>query len=70
MPTIGIGSGDAVSGQVLVINDLLGLTTQHVPRFVKPKADLAAVIRGAVSEYVAEVKAEKTSRPKASGGTK
>lgn len=70
IPTIGIGSGDAVSGQVLVINDLLGLTTQHVPRFVKPKADLAAVIGSAVSEYVAEVKAAKTSQPQPPGDTK
>lgn len=57
IPTIGIGSGDKCSGQVLVINDLIGLNVEPVPSFAKPKADIAAIIRRVVSEYVAEVKA-------------
>ena len=57
IPTIGIGSGSDCSGQVLVVNDLIGLNVQRVPSFVVPKADVAAVIRRAVGEYIAEVKA-------------
>jgi 3-methyl-2-oxobutanoate hydroxymethyltransferase len=57
IPTIGIGSGTGCSGQVLVINDLIGLNTQRAPSFAKPRADVAAVIRKAVGEYVADVKA-------------
>lgn len=57
VPTIGIGSGDQVSGQVLVVNDLVGLSVRRPPSFVKPRADLARIIGNAVSEYVIEVKA-------------
>ena len=44
IPTIGIGAGTGCDGQVLVINDLLGLTSGYVPRFVKAYADLQAAI--------------------------
>lgn len=57
IPTIGIGSGPDCAGQVLVINDLIGLNVGPVPGFAKPKADVAGIIRHAVAEYVAEVKA-------------
>lgn len=57
IPTIGIGSGPDCAGQVLVINDLIGLNVRPTPGFAKPKADVAAVIRQAVGAYVAEVKA-------------
>lgn len=62
IPTIGIGSGEACSGQVLVINDLIGLNTGRTPSFAKPKADVASVIRKAVGDYIAEVKATEPPR--------
>ena len=46
IPTIGIGAGPDCDGQVLVINDLLGLTSGYVPRFVKQYADLKTTIHG------------------------
>jgi 3-methyl-2-oxobutanoate hydroxymethyltransferase len=59
-PTIGIGSGQGCDGQILVTYDLLGMFPWFKPRFVTPKADLAAQIRSAVSEYVRETR---TSKP-------
>lgn len=57
IPTIGIGAGPSCDGQVLVWHDLLGLTTGHVPRFVKRYADLGTTILDALQGYVADVKA-------------
>jgi 3-methyl-2-oxobutanoate hydroxymethyltransferase len=56
IPTIGIGAGPACDGQVLVWHDLLGLTTGHVPRFVKQYADLKGTILEALQTYVGEVR--------------
>jgi 3-methyl-2-oxobutanoate hydroxymethyltransferase len=56
IPTIGIGSGADTDGQVLVINDLLGLTSGYVPRFVKPYANLRETITTAVKQHVEEVR--------------
>jgi 3-methyl-2-oxobutanoate hydroxymethyltransferase len=56
IPTIGIGAGPHCDGQVLVYHDLLGLTEGHVARFVKRYADLATVIREALSAFVADVR--------------
>lgn len=56
IPTIGIGAGADCDGQVLVWHDLLGLTPQPVPRFVKQYADLTAVIATALRAYVADVR--------------
>jgi len=56
IPTIGIGAGVHCDGQVLVINDLLGMDDEFQPRFVKRYAQLAGVIRGAAREYIDEVK--------------
>ncbi len=56
VPTIGIGSGRYCDGQVLVLHDILGLYPRLVPRFAKRYADLASTIKGAVTEYVAEVR--------------
>ena len=55
IPTIGIGAGDATDGQVLVIQDLLGLTGGPLPRFVKAYADGRSIIRDAVKAFQAEV---------------
>lgn len=57
IPTIGIGSGPDCAGQVLVINDLIGLSVSPPPSFAKPKADVAAIVRAAATAYIAEVKA-------------
>jgi 3-methyl-2-oxobutanoate hydroxymethyltransferase len=57
IPTIGIGAGAGCDGQVLVVNDMLGLSTGFVPRFVKKYADLHQIIRDAVTRYRDEVRA-------------
>ncbi len=57
IPTIGIGASPACDGQVLVIDDMLGVFTDFKPRFVKHFANLAPVISGAAEAYAAEVKA-------------
>jgi 3-methyl-2-oxobutanoate hydroxymethyltransferase len=56
VPTIGIGAGPDCDGQVLVINDLLGLTSGYVPRFVKAYADIRTTISDAVTRYRDEVR--------------
>ena len=55
IPTIGIGAGVDCDAQVLVWQDMAGLRTGRLPRFVKQYADLHAVLLGAAQEYVAEV---------------
>ncbi len=57
IPTIGIGAGPHCDGQVLVLNDLLGLDESFTPKFVKRFAELGQAVRGAVSAYAAEVRA-------------
>ena len=56
IPTIGIGAGADVDGQVLVWHDLLGLYDGHAPRFVKQYAQLATEIQRAVEAYVGDVR--------------
>jgi 3-methyl-2-oxobutanoate hydroxymethyltransferase len=55
IPTIGIGAGVDCDAQVLVWQDMAGLRTGPMARFVKQYADLHAVLLGAAREYVAEV---------------
>ena len=59
IPTIGIGAGKDCDGQVLVINDILGLYDKFKPKFVKQYANLWETIKKAVSQYKEEVKQEK-----------
>lgn len=56
IPVIGIGAGGGVDGQVLVVHDMLGLTQEFKPRFLRRYANLADTILGAVGQYVADVK--------------
>jgi 3-methyl-2-oxobutanoate hydroxymethyltransferase len=56
IPTIGIGAGPHCDGQVLVVNDLLGLDAGFTPKFVKRFAELGTAISDAVGAYVGEVK--------------
>ena len=56
IPTIGIGAGAGTSGQVLVTHDLLGLTVDFNPRFVRRYAELAETVTGAVRQYVDDVR--------------
>ena len=55
IPTIGIGSGAGCDGQVLVLQDLLGMYERMRPRFAKRYAELAGAITGAVRRYREEV---------------
>ena len=57
VPTIGIGAGAGCDGQVLVTHDLLGLTRDFNPRFVRRYANLADTVHDAVAHYVADVRA-------------
>ena len=57
IPVIGIGAGGAVDGQVLVVTDMLGMTNDFSPRFLRRYADLFTIVTEAVGHYVADVKA-------------
>ncbi len=57
IPVIGIGAGSDVDGQVLVMQDMLGITKEFKPRFLRRYADLDTIITDAVSHYVEDVKA-------------
>lgn len=56
IPTIGIGAGKGCDGQVLVYQDMLGLTTGHTPKFVKRFADLGTLMRQGITDYINETK--------------
>jgi 3-methyl-2-oxobutanoate hydroxymethyltransferase len=56
IPTIGIGAGANTDGQVLVMQDMLGITKDFKPRFLRRYADLHATITTSVSQYVTDVK--------------
>ncbi len=58
VPTIGIGAGPHCDGQVLVVYDMLGLTEEFKPRFVRRYAELAEQMRGAFRQYIGDVKAK------------
>lgn len=56
MPTIGIGGGGATDGQVLVVADMLGMSTDFSPKFLRRYADLHGIMTDAIGRYVADVK--------------
>ena len=56
IPIIGISAGNGVDGQVLVIHDMLGITQEFSPRFLRRYHNLAAEIKGAVGTYIEDVK--------------
>lgn len=56
IPTIGIGAGAACDGQVLVIDDMLGLFTEFRPKFVKRYAELGKTADEAIAAYAADVR--------------
>lgn len=56
IPTIGIGAGADCDGQVLVYQDMLGMFTDYVPKFVKQFANVGEVMTGAFTDYMKEVK--------------
>lgn len=56
IPVIGIGAGNGVDGQVLVIHDMLGISQAFSPRFLRRYLDLATEIKGAVGRYIGDVK--------------
>lgn len=56
IPVIGIGAGNGVDGQVLVLHDVLGMTNEFHPRFLRRYANLYDEITSAVSRYVEDVK--------------
>jgi len=58
IPVIGIGAGPDVDGQVLVMQDMLGITKEFKPRFLRRYADLHTVITKAVGNYVNDIKAK------------
>jgi 3-methyl-2-oxobutanoate hydroxymethyltransferase len=58
IPTIGIGAGNKADGQVLVVHDLLGLTHEFNPRFLRRYLNLHDEIKGAVGQYVKDVRSE------------
>ena len=63
IPTIGIGAGAACDGQVLVVDDMLGLFTTFRPKFVKRFAELGAAADRAIATYAAEVRARAFPTP-------
>jgi 3-methyl-2-oxobutanoate hydroxymethyltransferase len=56
IPTIGIGAGRHCDGQVLVMHDMLGITTEFKPRFLRQYLNLHDQVTGAVKQYIKDVK--------------
>ena len=56
IPTIGIGASVTCDGQILVTEDMVGITGKHVPKFVKQYANVSEIIEQAVADYAADVR--------------
>ena len=56
IPTIGIGAGPDADGQVLVMQDMFGISKEFKPRFLRRYADLHGIMTNAVTQYIADVK--------------
>ena len=56
IPTIGIGAGPHVDGQVLVMQDMFGISKEFKPRFLRRYADLHTIMSEAVTKYISDVK--------------
>ncbi|MCK4361266.1 MAG: 3-methyl-2-oxobutanoate hydroxymethyltransferase [Bacteroidales bacterium] len=56
IPIIGIGAGNGVDGQVLVLHDMLGITQKFSPRFLRRYHNLSEEIKGSVRAYIEDVK--------------
>ncbi len=56
IPIIGIGAGAGIDGQVLVMHDMLGITQDFKPRFLRQYVDLNEIISSAVNNYIKDVK--------------
>src|SRR5690606_11130626 len=56
VPTIGIGASPACDGQILVTEDILGLSGAKIPKFARQFADVATVIREAAQAYAKDVR--------------
>jgi 3-methyl-2-oxobutanoate hydroxymethyltransferase len=56
IPTIGIGAGPDCDGQILVLHDLIGLGSEHTPKFARRYAHVGESISRAVSEYASDVR--------------
>ena len=59
IPTIGIGAGPECDGQILVLPDLIGLNEGFSPKFLKRYADVAGIVKSAVTEYADDVRARR-----------
>jgi 3-methyl-2-oxobutanoate hydroxymethyltransferase len=58
IPTIGIGAGPHVDGQVLVLHDMLGINMKFSPRFLRRYHNLSDEIKGSVNAYILDVKSK------------
>lgn len=63
IPTIGIGASAQCDGQILVIDDAIGLTVDRVPKFVREYADLRSAVADATQRYAADVRARRFPGP-------
>jgi 3-methyl-2-oxobutanoate hydroxymethyltransferase len=64
IPIIGIGAGNGVDGQVLVVHDMLGINNEFNPRFVRKYRNLHQEMLNAFQEYITDVRSGDFPNPK------